>query len=127
MGAFTWTQEMRWINAGLVLFQAVYIVSVETILNVLFAVIGAIIFFEDYKCMTSSRLALFILGIVIANVGVLFLSMKVRDIFVKKEENSALVKDDEVGNIMTARNVALSRASLASLSEAGLPSYEMTN
>jgi len=100
--AFTWTQEMRWINAGLVLFQAVYIVSVETILNVLFAVIGAMIFFKDYECMSAGELIGFIGGVAVANIGVFILSTKVRDLFLPDDEEDVSV----VGEAQRAMSVA---------------------
>eukprot|EP00211_Chloroparvula_japonica_P002987 CAMPEP_0119135834 /NCGR_PEP_ID=MMETSP1310-20130426/20155_1 /TAXON_ID=464262 /ORGANISM="Genus nov. species nov., Strain RCC2339" /LENGTH=505 /DNA_ID=CAMNT_0007126779 /DNA_START=71 /DNA_END=1585 /DNA_ORIENTATION=- len=74
MGVF-WSMQMFWLNRGLRFFHAVYIVSLEAVINEIVAVVGSLVYFgstEDSFPLLSK--IFFSLGLVIGVTGVLVLA-----------------------------------------------------
>jgi len=73
---FFWSMQMFWLNRGLKFFHAIYIVSLEAVINELVAVTGSIIYFQNYEdeSFTTVKKFFFVIGLMVGCVGVLLLA-----------------------------------------------------
>mmetsp|Transcript_12826 Transcript_12826/g.14724 ORF Transcript_12826/g.14724 Transcript_12826/m.14724 type:complete len:416 (-) Transcript_12826:99-1346(-) len=104
-----WTLQLYWINAGLERYPAVFVVSIEAVLNELIAVSGGVLYFQEYTQFTPKATSFFVLGLA-AGVGGIFLfatrnNFETEDVFedccarkVIKDDPNKLVRPVEPGS-----------------------------
>eukprot|EP00924_Labyrinthula_sp_SR-Ha-C_P013780 maker-scaffold_5-snap-gene-13.7-mRNA-1 protein AED:0.07 eAED:0.07 QI:0/0.66/0.5/1/1/1/4/126/490 len=80
-----WYQQLNWINKGLEKFPAVFVVSIEAVLNEVVAVSGGMLYFQEYKNFNTGQALGFFLGLVIGVVSIVIFA--VRDNTVGPEED----------------------------------------
>mmetsp|Transcript_888 Transcript_888/g.1082 ORF Transcript_888/g.1082 Transcript_888/m.1082 type:complete len:428 (-) Transcript_888:130-1413(-) len=73
---FCWIFQLYWINAGLELYPAVFVVSIEAVLNEIIAVTGGILYFEEYTQFTLQSACLFGLGLFLGVFGIVLFATR---------------------------------------------------
>mmetsp|Transcript_7512 Transcript_7512/g.9549 ORF Transcript_7512/g.9549 Transcript_7512/m.9549 type:complete len:203 (-) Transcript_7512:1039-1647(-) len=73
---FCWVFQLYWINTGLERYPAVFIVSIEAVLNELIAVTGGILYFEEYSQFTLKSALLFGFGLFLGVFGIILFATR---------------------------------------------------
>lgn len=72
----SWVLQLVWLNKGLALFPAIFVVSIEAIINEFVAVLGGMLYFQEYKLMTVGYGVLFGFGLLMGFGGVALFATK---------------------------------------------------
>jgi len=74
-----WVLQLYWLNSGLKKFPSIFIVSIEAIVNEFVAVLGGMLYFQEYQYMDSTKTVLFIAGFLFGALGIsLFASKEIK-------------------------------------------------
>uniref|UniRef100_A0A7S3LR87 Uncharacterized protein n=1 Tax=Aplanochytrium stocchinoi TaxID=215587 RepID=A0A7S3LR87_9STRA len=100
-----WYMQLKWINLGLERFPAVFVVSIEAVLNKIIGVSGGILYFQEYKLFTVGKAIGFVFGLGLGVFGIILFAL--RDNTVGPEEDfftccpmPPLTDDKRKGSIM---------------------------
>eukprot|EP00510_Aplanochytrium_minuta_P003421 CAMPEP_0184011730 /NCGR_PEP_ID=MMETSP0954-20121128/3991_1 /TAXON_ID=627963 /ORGANISM="Aplanochytrium sp, Strain PBS07" /LENGTH=212 /DNA_ID=CAMNT_0026291583 /DNA_START=841 /DNA_END=1479 /DNA_ORIENTATION=- len=80
-----WVFQLSWINAGLVDYPAVFIVSIEAVLNEIVGVCGGILYFQEYAYFSFTEGFIFVLGILIGVYGIGLFATRDNDVSPDKD------------------------------------------
>ena len=76
----SWLLQMFWINWGLVHCPAIFIISLEAVFNELIAVLGGMLYFQEYKAFTAEGIAVFSVGVLLSLVGVAVIATRPQEL-----------------------------------------------
>lgn len=71
-----WYQQLNWINKGLERYPAVFIVSIEAVVNEVVAVSGGLIYFQEYLEFDEVTGTIFALGMFLGVFGIMFFALR---------------------------------------------------
>lgn len=75
-----WYQQLNWINKGLERFPAVFIVSIEAVVNEVVAVSGGLIYFQEYLEFDAVTGPIFGGGLLLGVIGVMIFALRDNDV-----------------------------------------------
>mmetsp|Transcript_11038 Transcript_11038/g.12617 ORF Transcript_11038/g.12617 Transcript_11038/m.12617 type:complete len:458 (-) Transcript_11038:1378-2751(-) len=71
-----WYFQLRWINWGLERYPAVFIVSIEAVLNKIVGVCGGILYFQEFKLFTPASTVGFVFGLCLGVFGIIMFALR---------------------------------------------------
>ena len=75
-----WSGQIFWINKGILVVDAVFLVPVETAADALTGVVGGLFYFREIEDMKQPDLAWFTVGIIVTLFGLFLISTRTQDV-----------------------------------------------